>query len=435
MTVAAAPPIPAVNAATRVSARQVDDPYRLMLIQPGASFSTDDVYQGYLEAFRRRGHLVKTFSADRHISMEQDRQWHMYDYARRQIRQQRKRATAADDQAALEMLDQRKAEVDAKRPTFETIIREVSFRSVISVLTQSPHWTVVFSGMFFHPDGLILLRRAGAYICLILTESPYDDGKQTFAAAFADVVFTNDKGSVDFLRQTGTAGDGRPFGNKNTHYLPHAIIPGKHTPGTRPGDENVPEHDVVFVGSGFAERVELLQQVDWTGIDFGLYGKWPVKFGMTTTNPLRKFLKRPPGAPEGRRLTSSDLIVPNETTAALYRRAKIGLNLHRSSVGMMPGAPRIVSAWSLNPRARELAASGCFTISDYRPEAEEVFRDIEYPTFTTPGELGSLVRRYLSDDAARRRVSEQLPACVVDDTFDARVRYVESVLGAYRRSG
>ena len=62
---------------------------------------------------------------------------------------------------------------------------------------------------------------------------------------------------------------GRP--TPNTHYLPVGYDPAQHGPQM---NGEAPAHDVVFVGTGFESRVALLSQVDWSGIDLGLYGAW-----------------------------------------------------------------------------------------------------------------------------------------------------------------
>jgi glycosyltransferase involved in cell wall biosynthesis len=114
--------------------------------------------------------------------------------------------------------------------------------------------------------------------------------------------------------------------------------------------------------------------------------------------------------------------ITNQTTTALYRNAKIGLNLYRSSMGWGKDAERLPAGYaeSCNPRAYELAATGCFAVSEYRPEVPEVFGDL-VPTFRTPDELAAQVARWLADDAGRARVREALPAQVRPQSWDARV--------------
>ena len=83
----------------------------------------------------------------------------------------------------------------------------------------------------------------------------------------------------------------------------------------------------------------------------------------------------------------------NARAGALYRKARIGLNLYRAT----GGAP----AESLNPRAYELAADGVFTVAQPRAEQTERLGG-SVATFTTPGELEERIRTHLAD-AWRRR--------------------------------
>jgi spore maturation protein CgeB len=116
-------------------------------------------------------------------------------------------------------------------------------------------------------------------------------------------------------------------------------------------------------------------------------------------------------------------VTENATTAALYRRAKIGLNLHRTSKGFGRGAPRIAHAESLNPRAYELAASGCFQISDARAEIAEVFGGA-VPTFTTPDDLTRRIRGYLANPDVRDHLAAAAQRAVQGHTFAARAQQI-----------
>ena len=115
---------------------------------------------------------------------------------------------------------------------------------------------------------------------------------------------------------------------------------------------------------------------------------------------------------------------------ALYRRARIGLNLYRTLEGFDRKADQhITRAESLNPRALELAACGAFTLSEWRPEVAEVFGDA-VPTFRTPGELGELCRYYLdpAHEEERRALAARLPGLVAGQTYAARARALLEVL-------
>jgi hypothetical protein len=154
----------------------------------------------------------------------------------------------------------------------------------------------------------------------------------------------------------------------------------------------VAAHDVVFVGSGFPERVAWLSAIDWRGIDLGLYGHWTLK----PSHPLAGCVR---GA-----------TTANGTTAALYRRATLGLNLYREA----PGAE------SLNPRAYELAACGVAHLSSPRREIGELFGDL-VPQPATPYEAGQVIRQWLGDEPTRMAARAALPASVALASWPHRI--------------
>ena len=110
----------------------------------------------------------------------------------------------------------------------------------------------------------------------------------------------------------------------------------------------------------------------------------------------------------------------------LYRKAKIGLNLYRTSKGW-DGADHIDHAESLNPRAVELAACGVFTISDHREEVWDTF-NMRVPTFLSAEQLGEKIRFYLRNNLEREFIAESLPSKVAHLTFEARARDVVTTL-------
>lgn len=338
---------------------------KLLLCHPGASVSTADVYTGLVPELRRLGHECIPMRLDAHI--QRAGQFIGYCY--------------------------RHGDFGDEKPSAADVLYLASQRVLEMALRHAVDWVLVVSGMYLHPDWLLLLRRAGVPVAVLLTESPYDDVRQRRILPLVDLAWTNERASVAGLR----------VANPEVHYLPHAWSTDLFN---EPATLGVPSHDVVFVGTGFQERVDMLSAVDWEGIDFGLYGSWNL---LGSRARLRRHLR---GGP--RRQTE---------THALYRRAKIGLNLHRQSCGWAKDAPRITVAESLNPRAYELAAMGVFTISDERAEVAETFGHL-VPTFRTARELGALVRRALADDWARLCASQALPACVAGATFAERAAAV-----------
>ncbi len=236
-----------------------------------------------------------------------------------------------------------------------------------------------------------------------MSESPYDDDAQLRVAPFADICFTGERVSVPVLARA----------NPNTHYLPHAAAPWHFAAWE---DHDVPAHDVVFVGTMFQERIEALLAVNWDGIDLGLYGGFEL---LGSRSRLRQYIR---GG-----------VVSNLKTAALYRRAKVGLNLYRTSIGFGRDAPRVKHAESLNPRAYELAACGTFQLSDDRAEVHEVF-GTAVPTFTTPKELEILIRQFLPRERERRAMADLARRAVEPHTYAARAAAVIETLARRTRA-
>jgi spore maturation protein CgeB len=366
---------------------------RLLVCHPGSLWATHDVYTGLSAGLQAGGHEVIDYALDGRISAS--RVWLQYLW-RKQVR------------AGGPLAGERPNEADAIYHAGQEVVARALRFEVDRVL--------VVCGAYFHPDCAELLRRAGVPTAVVFTESPYDDPEQAKLAPRFDVCFTNERTSVDRLREA----------NPNTHYLPAAYDPAQHGPplngavpmarssvvergavtaavaGSSPA---VPAHDVVFVGSGFDSRRALLAAVDWTGVDFGLYGAWD---DLPAGHPLLPHVRSG--------------VVDNARAGALYRQARIALNLYRASGG--------VPAESLNPRAYELAADGVFTLSHPRAEVAEKFAG-RVPTFRTAEELGALVRHFVRADRDRAHVGARLADAVTEDTYTHRAaRLVAHLNGA-----
>jgi spore maturation protein CgeB len=328
--------------------------------------STSDVCIGLTSGLRSRGHEIFEYALDKRI--ECSGAWLTYCW--------------------------RKGGKTLPKPNPSDIVYHAGEELIARALRVMPDVVLVVSAMYLHPDIFVLMQRAGLPVAVLFTESPYDDERQARLLPFIRLAWTNEKTSA----------------GEKAKYLPHAWNPDIHGLSD-PIPDDVPSHDVVFVGTGFEERIELLSAVDWTGIDLGLYGSWDL---LGSRHHLREYLK---GG-----------YVSNARANHLYRKARIGLNLYRQSKGFGRGAPRIdVAAESLNPRAYELAASGCFTISDHRSEVSEVFADL-VPTFTASEEVRPLIDRWLSDESGLARVRAMLPLAVAQHTWHARAVQIESDL-------
>lgn len=342
---------------------------KLLLIHPGASSSTSDVCDGLTYGLEQHGVELIRYRLDQRI--DRSHRWLHYNWRRTQ-----------------------KKNPAIERPTTADVFYQAAIGALEMALRHQVDCVLVVSAMFLHPDVIVLMKRAGLRVAVLFTESPYDQEKELTVAHMVDGCWTAERTSLSAFEAV----------NPRVGYLPHAWHPERHFEGETPID--VPSHDVVFVGTGFHERIAVLGALDWTGIDLGLYGNWQQ---LGSRHPLRQYVR--------------DGVVDNVRTAALYHRAKIGLNLYRTSMGWGKRAPAVVGAESLNPRAYELARCGAFTLSSYRAEVAEVFGDL-VPTFTNAAEASVLIRRWLADPAGRARIQRELPARVAESSWVQRAARV-----------
>jgi spore maturation protein CgeB len=324
-------------------------PLKIFVISGGAAFSLKDVDTGVVAGLRAAGAEVGLYAYDERLgAYKQVLEW-MWKKRRK-------------DNPAIE-----------KPPFLHVQLNAISEAQMIAQLNDAD-FVLFISGMFVPLPVMKAWRRYSRIpIALLLTESPYDLENEVRWVEQAHLAWTNERSVVDRLRQV----------NPQVRYLPHAWLPGVHD--VVPEDMSaIAAHDVVFVGTSFKERIAFLEAIDWTGIDFGIYGHWK---SLPRKSRLQQYIRG--GVQE------------NATTSALYRRAKVGLNLYRHMKGWT-GVERIAQADSLNLRAYELATAGCFQVSDHRAEIAEIFGDA-VATFTSPAECEAAICHALADDVWRRR--------------------------------
>jgi len=218
-------------------------------------------------------------------------------------------------------------------------IRAASEHVVIEAVKFVPEVVLIVAGGALHRWAHELLFRLDLPLVLLLTESPYIDNTQAtiINAGHIEAVLTNDKNSVTPLNDATC---------KPVYYLPHSYDPDIHHPG--PADA---EHtsDIFFHGTLWPERDALFKE--------GLRGlPYNVRVtGYTLEDDLA---------------AQRANLMDNEELACFYRGASIALNHHRTHTY----DETEFNAWSLGPRAFEIAACGAFQLcDDTRPELNYVF--------------------------------------------------------------
>jgi hypothetical protein len=353
---------------------------KIVCIDPCTELSTADVFDGLVHGLRANGHEVVPYFFGNRFDV------------------------------LFKACVERKEKTGRGEPGIDALLW-ASELSLAYVLRHDPEWVIIVSGMFFHYEALKMFRQlrrsdgSPVKVALLLTESPYDVEKEAALLPDVDLAWTNERVCVQWLRKA----------NPETHYLPHAWNPEKRDEAMRHAQEVV-HHDVVFVGTGWPERIRLFEAVPWQamGIDLGLYGPWD----LPESSPLRQYVR-------------GDAVM-NVIALALYRNAKIGINLFRQDAHEFPvydpdkyGPQQVrLQAESLGPRSYELAAMGCFHVTDFRAEVDEVFGASVVPTFYSPESLTELLEQYLPDAAGRESIGTLLHQAVSGHSWIERAKQV-----------
>ncbi|ANN16253.1 hypothetical protein SD37_11755 [Amycolatopsis orientalis] len=329
---------------------------RFLAAHPGPQFSVHDVYVGWVEALRGLGQQVLDFNLAERLTF--------YDAALLETPDREVRKAVSAEQA-----------------------QKLAVNGLYAALYKTrPDVLFAVSAFFYTPELLDLARSYGTKVVLLHTESPYEDGRQLAIAAHADLNLINDPTNLAQFEAVAP-----------TVYMPHSYRPAIHRPG--PGNPDLAA-DLAFVGTGYASRIEFLEQMDLSGLDVLLAGNWQQ---LDDGSPLRPFVAHDP-----------EECLDNEQTADVYRSGSIGLNLYRREAE----AEHLADGWAMGPREVEMAACGMFFLRDPRPEGDDVLSML--PIFATAGEASEQLRYWLGRAAERRELAAQARAAIADRTFTHR---------------
>lgn len=328
---------------------------RILVVRPGPHFSVADVCRGWVEAFRRLGCQVHDFNFDQRLDF----------YTQAHVK--------LDDGGYRKAL----SDADA-RAVAQQGLEAASYR-------LWPDLVFVVSGFFVQEYIYELWRARGHRIVVLATESPYEDDAQLPLAGMADVLLLNDPQNIGAFREV----------NPNTFYQHHCYDPTVHRPG--PADPDL-ACDFCFVGTGYQSRIDFFEQVDWDGLDVTLAGNWRQ---IHDGSPLRPFVKH-----------QLEHCLDNSEAVRLYRAAGVSANLYRRE----SERPELADGWAMGPREVELAATGCFYLTEARPENRRVLPMV--PAFDGPQEFEKLVRWYVERPDERKAIAGKAREAIADRTFE-----------------
>lgn len=351
----------------------------VMVVHPGDSFSTHDVYTGLCAGLAAQGVSVIEARLDHGIDSFSTMIYHT-------------------------------EEAGEPLPEWATDAFALAAPRIIGQAAWlRPDAVIVVTGLKCHYSVPLTIRKLGIPCALLCTETPYSDIEQEIAPLY-DHVFTHER--------TGLRT--RFGGHPSAHYLPHAYNPATHTPDGPRGEPA----DVYFVGTAFPERRALFNGVRWGGLRFVCEGAlWHQEWDKLID----------PTAIRRGEVDPWQGVQANTDVAARYRAATICLNHHRTTADVGTGRHIALPAESLGPRAYEIAACRAFQIvDDSRAEAREIFGDalVTYCAGDS-GHLERQVRWWASHDGEREQfAAAQYAAVVGRHDWHTRARQILEVIHA-----
>lgn len=260
-------------------------------------------------------------------------------------------------------------------------------RVAIAAVDAVPDVALIIAGGALHRRAYDLLDKLNIPIALLLTESPYVDDLQTQIINQGHVagVLTNELMSVaTFMTNT----------RARVQYLPHSYDQEIH----KPEGDQIPG-EVFFHGTLWPERADLFKPLEALryNVEIGGY-------------ELSEALNCKPCS-----------IISNADMAAHYRGCKIALNHHRQYTD---GHAALPPAWSLGPRAFEIAACGAFQLcDDTRGELSKQFGDT-VATYHSPDDLRDKIAFYMEHETERQRMAEAARSRVHGCSFVDRAKKI-----------
>lgn len=334
---------------------------RILVSYPGHSIATFDVAHGWDRALKGLGHEVSKMNYEHNVPF--------YGV----------------------VIDHWKEKNPEFNPTMRDVFwlasQDLSCKALDLMEKSSLDFVLIITGLLHHPRVFKHFKTLKIPTVLIFTESPYNDDMLKELLPLPDVVFTNERNSVEAFRKV----------NPHSYYMPHSYDPERHHP---PNGEAY-EHDVFFLGTMYEERQALFDE---------LRQHYQGDMDITGTELTRK--GEMPDA------------ISNDEMIKHYWGTKIALTPNRTTGDYFDKTQITSEAYSLGPRIYELAACGTFQLTDYsRKELFDVFGDT-IPVYANAEHLASLITLFIKYPRWRQELAERARIQVKPCTFENRAKEI-----------
>jgi spore maturation protein CgeB len=263
-----------------------------------------------------------------------------------------------------------------------------------------PDMAIVTGGHRVSSETVKRLKERGIVCVLWTIDPPLNFQPLIDAAPFYDHVFCQGTEAVELLEKAGIGG---------ARWLPMACDPDCHHPlDCSAADREKYGSDVVFVGSYYRERADLLERL--TAFDLAIWGPgWEC---LEPGSPLRRCLRGAHTTPE--------------EWLKIYNCSRIILATHyRDSQGRFP-------VYQASPRVFEALACGAFLLCDRQKDVLALFEngtDLVY--FSDAADLADKIGYYLARAEVRKGIAAQGRRKVLEN--HTYVHRIESLLSGVGR--
>lgn len=261
--------------------------------------------------------------------------------------------------------------------------------------------------LFIHGSNIPLLfleeiKKNNIITAVWLMDDPHEIDYSKTYSHFYDFVFTTEKNTVKT----------HSLRNKKTYYLPC----GYDDDIFYPKKDIRYESDICIIGSGFPERIELLEKIYpyIKDLKIKIIGNWDL---IEKGSPLKKLIEK--------------TFVPPEEASLYYSNAKLILNQHRMSYFSTSLSSNInhIEGISPNPRLFESSACGAFSIvNSERVGCFDFFeKGSEIDSFSTPEELISKIRFWIENNNLREKAKKRIIERNKENTYLKRCKDIINI--------
>ncbi len=252
-------------------------------------------------------------------------------------------------------------------------LRRLNRKFLDLALSHRPELCFVAGGFRTLADTVKRLQDEGIKTALLIIDAFVDFKPLLDALPYYDFVFCGGTEAIDFLNKNGI---------KNAAWLPFACDPQHHKPVQLDIQERQSySHDIVFVGSFYPNRAEILSQL----FDFNL-GIWgPGWEKIPKNHPLRKYI-------------TIGNIKPEEWIK-IYSAAKIVIVIHYQD--------KKNPCHQASPKVYEGLACNCFVLVDNQRDVRALFEDGKHLViFKDIDDLRGKIAYYLAHSQERINIAQ-----------------------------